>query len=265
MIQVPQKSWSLTKGITAHRGDSSAFPENTMAAFKSAIRIGVDWIELDIHETLDGKIVVIHDADTNRVAGVGAAIQEITYAELKQIDVASIFRESKGLSLKQCPPTSPPLLSEVIDLIKSQNRTRVSIHPRGSVVEHAVLMVKKMMAESWVGFNDTNLEKMKRVKALGPFFTVFYDRWQSEIEEDIKNAKAYDFKGVVINQDYLTEEKLKALHGAGLEAGVWTVDDAKEMVRFVSLGVDRFYTNAPGILFDIKRQWKRGGDKNVRL
>lgn len=224
-----------------------------MPSFDNAIKLGVDWIELDIHQTRDGKLVVAHDANTQRVADVDVTIQETTYAQLKQVDVAFRFREAHRHSIEKCPPTGPPLLSDVISLIKSQNRTRISIHPRASVVKQAVEIVRQMNAEAWVGFNDTNLEKMKMVKDIDPSLPVFYDRWESDIQEDTRDAKAYNFETVVIHHRNLNQDKVEALHAAGLEAGVWTVDDATQMVMFLAMGVDRFYTNAPALLLQIKK------------
>src|SRR5690554_4353846 len=57
----------VIKGVTAHRGNSWDYPENTLPAFENAIALGVDWAELDVHHTKDGKLVVIHDKATGRV------------------------------------------------------------------------------------------------------------------------------------------------------------------------------------------------------
>ena len=62
----------MNNGVTAHRGNAGEFPENTMPAFESALKLGADWIELDVHQTTDGVIVVTHDADLKRIAGVDA-------------------------------------------------------------------------------------------------------------------------------------------------------------------------------------------------
>ena len=93
----------MSNGVTAHRGNSTEYPENTRVAFESALGLGVDWIELDIHQTRDQQLVVIHDADTGRVGDRKALISQTHYEELKEIDVASRFRRGKGLSLPQCP------------------------------------------------------------------------------------------------------------------------------------------------------------------
>src|SRR5690606_3953569 len=84
------------KGVTAHRGNSWDFPENTIPAFESAIKLGVDWAELDIHRTRDGKLVVIHDKSTGRVGDKNLEVARSTYEELLSVDVATEFRTAKG-------------------------------------------------------------------------------------------------------------------------------------------------------------------------
>lgn len=242
----------LKNGVTAHRGNSLEYPENTMAAFVSGIKIGVDWIEIDIHKTRDGKLVVIHDGDTGRVGDIDVRISDVFFKDLLDIDVAYEFRKSRKLTLKECPESRIPLLSEVIKLFKSQKKTRISIHPKDFVVPEAIHLVKKMKAEPWIGFNDMDLEKLKTVKKLEPSFPVFFDRWRSDIQDDIRNALTWSFETVVLHYGELTKDKVKALHVAGLEAGTWVVDDLKTMRRCIRIGVDRIYTNAPAALFRIK-------------
>ncbi|MFA6294359.1 MAG: glycerophosphodiester phosphodiesterase family protein, partial [Victivallales bacterium] len=118
------KSSFLNNGVTAHRGNSSRYPENTIAAFKSALVTGADWIELDVRRTKDGQIVVIHDEDTGRVGSHKLEISGSSCSELRKVDVAFQFRKTNNMSLSECPEASIPLLSEVIDLIKAQRKTR---------------------------------------------------------------------------------------------------------------------------------------------
>ena len=73
------ESWDENVEITAHRGDSSEAPENTIPAFEAAIESGADWIELDVGVTKDGVLVVLHDEDLKRVAGDSRKIGELTF------------------------------------------------------------------------------------------------------------------------------------------------------------------------------------------
>ncbi len=86
----------LKNGVTAHRGNSDDFPENTIQAFQSGIDVGSDWIELDILRTKDGQLVVIHDQTTNRVGDQDRVVADSTYEELAKVDVAADFRRRRA-------------------------------------------------------------------------------------------------------------------------------------------------------------------------
>ena len=143
----------IVKGVTAHRGNSVDFPENTLEAFQGGIDAHADWVELDIHKTKDGQIVVSHDKNTKRASGIDLAIANSTYKELLQVDVATEFRKKNNLSLKQCPPKQIPLLRYAIKLILKQNKTHLSIQPKMDCVAEAIAIVKELNAEKMVGFN----------------------------------------------------------------------------------------------------------------
>ena len=90
-----------TGQVVAHRGSSKAAPENTIAAFRQAIADGADWIELDVQETADGEVVVFHDSDVMRLAGVSLKIWDATLADLRDIDIGTrfspAFKDARGM------------------------------------------------------------------------------------------------------------------------------------------------------------------------
>ncbi len=79
--------WKKRFLIIAHRGASAYEPENTLRAFRKALEMGADAIELDVRQSADGVIVVVHDEDLKRIAGIGKRVRECTYSELSQIRV----------------------------------------------------------------------------------------------------------------------------------------------------------------------------------
>ncbi len=242
----------LDNGVTAHRGNPEEFPENTLLSFKSGIELGADWIELDIWKTADGQLVICHDETTGSTADKDLIIPKSTYSELCNLDMACQFRNAKGLTLEKCPKATIPLLSQVIDLVCSQTKTRMSIQPKDNCVVEAIEMIKKKQAELWVGFNDIDLEKMKQVKKLAPSIPVFWDRYKENIDEDILTAKRYGFETIVLYEADVAMGKIKKVHEAGLKIGAWTVDDSKIMRQFNSMGIDRIYTDRPRELLRIK-------------
>jgi glycerophosphoryl diester phosphodiesterase len=249
---------SVVKGVTAHRGHSTAFPENTLSAFQAGIDAGADWVELDIFKTKDGKIVVFHDRTTGRITENKLVIADTSYEELSQLDVATDFRKRQALTIEQCPVQRMPLLSEAIELIMKQKRTRLSIQPKADIVDAAIAIVKTARAEKMVGFNDGNLKYMSDVKHLNSRIPVFWDRpADSDIDEDIRVAKERGFESLVINSKGITPEKVQKVKAAGLEIGAWTVNAREEMDTLLKMGIERIYTDDPDLLIEVKNAFKK--------
>ena len=102
--------------VAAHRGNVADYPENTMAAYRSAYEIGADMIELDLHMTKDGEIVLIHDGDLARTADVAGEIRSLTLAEILRADVGV----KKGA---QFAGTHVPTLREFCEYVAAKDRT----------------------------------------------------------------------------------------------------------------------------------------------
>ena len=243
----------LANGVTAHRGNSGEFPENTVPAFQSGIDVGADWIELDIFRTKDGQLVVTHDRTTRRVGDQNLVVAEVTYEELAKVNVATDFRRRSGKTVEECPPQRIPLLKDVLLLVMKQGRTRVSIQPKMDCVADAVALVKTMKAKRWVGFNDGNLEYMAEVKRLAPDIPVFWDRGKdTNIDEDIRIAKKHGFEALVLHHEGVTPEKIQKIKAARIEVGAWVVNDPAAMKQLLAAGVERIYTDYPLLLLSLK-------------
>lgn len=236
----------LRNGVTAHRGNSSEFPENSLAAFESGIALGADWIELDIFRSSDGKLVVTHDRRTGRVGEKDLDIAETPYSELAELDIAFKFRQTKGLSLETCPKAHMPLLEEVLKLVMQQTKSRVSIQPKMACVPEAIELIQQLNCERWCGFNDGNLELMTQVKKLAPNIPVFWDRPPgSDLDADIRTARELGFESLVLHHTLVQADTVTKIRAAGMEIGAWTVNDLPTLHRFKKLGVDRIYTDRP--------------------
>lgn len=242
----------LCNGVTAHRGNSGECPENTLAAFQSAIAAGADWIELDVLRTRDGKLVVSHDRTTWRAGDRSLVVPESSYEQLRRVDVATDFRRRHGKSLAQYPPKRMPLLEDVLRLVMTQQQTRASIQPKTNCVAEVVALAQQIGAEAWVGFNDGNVDYMAEVKRLAPRIPVFWDRGESNVAADIRIAKQHGFETLVLNERAVTPQKVAQLKQAGLGVGVWTVNDSSAWERFLSMGIERIYTDQPRRLLAFK-------------
>jgi glycerophosphoryl diester phosphodiesterase len=242
----------MNNGVTAHRGYSGKYPENTLRAFRAALEASADWIECDLFKTADGRIVITHDANTARVADKRLVVAESTYAQLSQLDVAHGFRTRHELTLEECPRDTMPRLEDLLKILKRQHRTRVSLQPKQDIVDEVVALVRELEAESWVGFNEGSLARVRRVKELAPQLPVFYDTNGIQTEQHIQQAQKYGFEAIVMHHAQVSAQDVRLIRAAGLEAGAWTVNDAAEMKRLLKLGVTRIYTDFPDRLLELK-------------
>ena len=101
----------MPTAIWAHRGASAYAPENTLEAIELALRMGADGIELDVHRTRDGKLVVIHDETVDRTSNGSGYVKDMTCAELKKLDFSNGFEKYRGARI--------PTLKEVYGMLRS--------------------------------------------------------------------------------------------------------------------------------------------------
>ena len=136
-----------------------------------------------------------------------------------------------------------------------QDQTRLSIQPKADCVDDAITLIKQLNATPMVGFNDGNLAFMSTVKELAPEIPVFWDRPPStNIDEDINIAREKGFESLVIHHSGITPEKIKKVKSAQLEVGAWTVNDETELIRLLTMGIDRIYTDDPMLLIANKKE-----------
>lgn len=241
----------LNNGVTAHRGNSEIAPENTIIAFRKAIDIGVDWIELDIRRSLDGAIVVIHDADVRRTTNGSGLVSELTLPQLRRLDAGYNFAMGFGRVFPYMGMgVKIPILDEVFDLISRQSQTRVSIQPKvKGLVADAIKLADEKNIRHLIGFNDGNLAILLEAIEIDPNIPIFWDT--DATDENIKIAVEYGIGTIVMNRSQVTRAKIDNLHRAGLAAGAWTVNALEEMLTFLKIGIDRMYTDRPVVLMEL--------------
>ncbi|MDD5727772.1 MAG: glycerophosphodiester phosphodiesterase family protein, partial [Victivallales bacterium] len=203
----------IANGITGHRGNAADFPENTLAAFRDAVELGVDWIELDVRRSRDGRLMVIHDSDTERTCGVHCSIADTDSCELRRLNASYGYNRDHGAAAS---PAVIPFLEEVLDIIGSAN-VRVSIQPKTDCVEQICSLVKSRKLSEYAGFNDGCLDIIRKAKKLLPEAIIFYDLSRREdMQPALRAALKYGFSGIVQFRPQLAEEDVKMIRSAGL-------------------------------------------------
>ncbi len=231
--------------VAAHRGNMSAFPENTMEAFESAIAANCHWIELDIQETKDKHLVVTHDASTLRVAGENKLIASSSYKELLELNFGYYFDKNKKYQL--------PKLSEVLELVRIKS-TRISIQPKqNGLIKPAYQLAKQMNLLSQIGFNDTNCEYLIEAKNIDATIPVFWDRPpQTDLDTDLFIASKFNFNTLMYEWQGITDDKIAKVKACNIRMGASVINEEKEMKKWINAGIEHFYTDYPLTLLDLK-------------
>ena len=227
--------------ITAHRGDCSAAPENTLAAFELAIENGADIIELDVRQTKDGEIVVMHDESLKRVCGVNKKVGKLTYEELQKYSPGKKYR---GPNEELYREEKIPTLQEVIDLVGDRAKLNIELKP-AKTDKNLSQRVAEIIAENDYYDNcfvaSLTYGSIRRIKLSDPKVKTVYVM-------AVAMGDFYDLEyadGFSIKYRYINNEIIKQAHKRGKDVYAWTVDDKQILESMMLMNVDSIITNNP--------------------
>lgn len=234
--------------IVAHRGYSGVAPENTLAAFASAVDIGADMIELDVQETKDGVLVVFHDTDMSRITGMSGRVSDYTYEEICRMDAGSWFDSAAGSGAGSFSGEKIPSLAEVLELIRdSELDIYLELKDIGEADGFAAAVVAEVEAQGMknrVVYASFNYQYLKQIKEIDGNIPILCNTQLSDADKLIAEYPA-DYYGLYVEK--LQQDTIQKLHEAGSLAFVWTVNTPVQMRNVISLGADGIVTNEPGI------------------
>ncbi len=233
--------------VLAHRGYSSKAPENTMAAFELALQKGSHGLELDVHLSKDGEVVVIHDHVLDRTTNGTGLVEEHTFAELRQLDAGAWFApEFEGERI--------PTLDQVCELVKGKN----------------LLLNVEMKAA--LGFEKLNERLVQVLTSHGVEEQVIVSSFKHNSLAHLKQIRPELRTGILYNAAlvdpwvYAKSIGASALHpyylgiipdivaGAqqnGMLVNTWTVDSPADVQRMITARVDSIITNKPEVVLNL--------------
>lgn len=222
--------------VTAHRGGSLDFPENTMSAFRGAEEAGADWIELDIQQTKDRQIVISHDTNVLRVTGVNRDIIDMTYEEISKLDAGSFFNEKfKGEKM--------PLLEEVLQFAQNNNvKLNIEIKPTGKEIDFEkdiIELIKKYNFVDRCVVTSQVYSSIENVKKIDPNIKTLYVM-SIAVGDITKLEYADNFSVEATNVD---EELVNLVHSQGKKLFVWTINTEENINKMIDLNVDNIITD----------------------
>ena len=239
--------------LAAHRGGAQIWPENSLLAFRNAIALGADFLEFDVHLSKDGEVVVIHDPALERTTTGAGAVSDRTLAELRTLRLKG--RDGKGTE------EAIPTLDEVVGLAAPtpvRLLLEIKVDARGGrypgIEEKALAILDRhgMAGRTLVmAFQE---ETVRRIRTLRPEVWVggLYEKrdlaeMRSTVEREIERLRDAGARFIGLHQGLVSSDVVEQAEQAGLLLGVWTVNDAGAMKRFIELGVGILITDRPDV------------------
>lgn len=232
--------------VVAHRGDSRKAPENTIPAFRAAVQLGVDLVELDYQHTSDGVPVVFHDelldrtTDARRLwGGARIPLASKSLAELRALDAGAWF----GAAFAGTPI---PTLGEVLDAVGPATCLMIERKSGDALTcwrvlqEHAAARRVTVQAFDW--------EFLAQLRQQAPSLPLGALGHKELTPAALESARRLGVEIVNWEAAHLDVDAIAAVHRAGLRAWAWTVDDLAEARRLLAAGIDALISNVPAAI-----------------
>ena len=245
----------------SHRGGKRFAPEETMEAFTHAVSVGTDVLELDIHTTSDGVVVVMHDDTVDRTTSGTGSIKNMTFEELRQLDAGYHYTLDGGATFPyRGEGLVVPTLQEVLEAFPDMYFIIEikQFHP--AMIDEAlqVLYDTEMEARVVVGsFYDSVLTDFREAEpriltSYGVLEMMDLLQLTPETEaEYVRPAYIIQIPPKQGNTDLLTPELRALVDRLGLKTHVWTINDRAEMEHLMTLGIDGIMTDDPELLEEV--------------
>ena len=245
--------------VTGHRGAAGLAPENTIESIQKALMLKADRIEIDVQQTKDNQIVVIHDYTVDRTTNGKGAIKDLTLAEIKSFNIKGEGLQITGLKI--------PTLDEVLDAMNNSAVLLIEIKKEKDlypgIEQRVVDIINRHNAREICivhSFNDDVLIKIHAVDSLIilhklfiaklPLLNIIFDG-----KFRCRKLKDYNFiSDFSINYPFVTKSVIDKIHAMNKKVNVWTVDDTAKMKKLIDLGVDGIITNYPDRLIKLKQK-----------
>lgn len=223
--------------ITAHRGGAWKAPENTISALQYTIDSGADYAEIDVQETKDGELILLHDDSLKRTAGVKKNVWDMTLKQVEKLDAgASFHKKFRGEKI--------PEFTEALKFCKGRLDLNIEIKYNGKnkgIVNKVVRAIKENHFEDHCVVTSMNYQFLKQIKKTAPEIRTGYIMTMTY--GGVQGMEAADFFSV--KHTYVDEKFVTQAHALGKEVYVWTVNYKGDAKRMLDIGADNIITDDP--------------------
>jgi len=255
--------------VIAHRGDSKFYPENSSLAFQSAVDLGVDIIETDVHISVDGVIFVWHDEDTWQLDGNKSKVSTRTWSDLCELDLGFLYIDKSG----KRPFSSKNIkLMTFEDVLINFPDTRFNVDLKdkdNKLVKGMYNLLEKYDAFDRVVVASFHSENLKSIRKISNRVATSYGRSEVRLRVVLTKLKLFRFISRFLKKPpvmqvpvtsngtlVVTRYFIKVLHKRGIKIQVWTINSEYEMRRLFKLGVDGVMTDDPRLLIKVVNELK---------
>jgi glycerophosphoryl diester phosphodiesterase len=230
----------LSVGSVGHRGLMGVEPENTLRSFRRAERAGCDVIELDLHLSKDGELVVMHDAEVDRTTDGTGPVADLTVAELRGLDAGGGERV--------------PLFTEVVEAVAAPLQAEIKDRAAARVLAGVIEGRRLHGRVTVISFHDEALAETAQLLP-GVALGLVTGRSTPSAPERARELGA----GLVSCElAHLEEEVVGRCHAAGVKVLAWTVNTEAELARAGELGLDGVVTDLPEVVRAVRRPGSAG-------
>jgi glycerophosphoryl diester phosphodiesterase len=235
--------------VTAHRGFSGKYPENTLAAFEAAYSLGVDIIEFDIRESADGKLIIIHDTSVNRTTNGSGRVDALNFEELRKLN-ASYWQgphdSGKRLEKPAYDNLQIPTFREVLEFCANKNmgmNIQVYVNSLEALKRICSLYVEfDLYKKAFLMIGS--FEQAKVVKKINPQIEICV----GEERDNLQRHKDFGSKIVQPWQLLITPEFCQKIAELGLWANMFVSNTCEDNERFLNCGIQGIITDFPNLL-----------------
>ncbi|MEK7287388.1 MAG: glycerophosphodiester phosphodiesterase family protein [Elusimicrobiota bacterium] len=231
--------------LIAHRGASGYAPENTLAAFKLALDMGARFIELDVHQTKDGQVVVIHDDNLKRFGGVNKKINNLTLEEISKVSVKEPF--DRGY-----PRERVPTLDQVLTLVARRAVVNVEIKASSEAypaIEEKVLSLLERKGYNGMSYiSSFDFKCLVQVRALCAEMYLGYLLGLTSLKTAMKQMRDIRCDALVVSAAQASRSLIQRAHQRGFHVLVYTVNARATWDGLAARRVDAIFTDYPDLL-----------------
>lgn len=265
--------------LYAHRGANRVHPENTLPAFEQALRDGATHLELDVHRTADGQILVHHDATGLRMAGVDRAVEDCSFAEIQTWDVGRGFKHGALNAVYRAPlfrtvlETFPDtvinvdikqhkkdVVRDVLELIQAYGATeRVVLNSFDAQIIEYVRQI------GYPGETGVSVQDLLRLRFLPEFILRRHVISGDALQLPVHGESGRGLRRWIGRRlRFDGARMIHRAHAADLRLDYWVVNDPDDAQRLLELGADGIMTDDPAAVRDVFYEFAEQSGRSVR-